>query len=354
VKTAHAWQFNWLGVPVRLLHPQALWWGVAALVAVTLYTFGALRRRRQLAHLLGPAARARVIDGERGFRGPLATSALGLGMLCLSAALSQPQCGTRTELTRRTGIDVVVALDVSRSMQAQDIRPSRLERAKLELADLMDRLRGDRIGIVVFAADAFVQCPLTTDYAAAKLFLKAINYDSVPQQGTSLASALMLGKQLLDEGGGLARGRALVLLTDGEDHEPGLDNALDALSQDGIRVYPVGIGSASGEPIPILDDRGRFVGYKKDRQGQTVMTRLNEDVLREVAEKTGGRYFHSTAGDVGIPAVAEELDRLDKQEFESRLTVEYAERYRELAGPGFALLLLGAALPQRGRRREAA
>jgi Ca-activated chloride channel family protein len=351
MNASHAWQFNWLGAPVRLVHPHALWWGIAALVAMALYGLGALRRRRQLAALFAPVALERAIDGQRGFRGPLASTALSLGVLCLAVALSQPQCGTRTELTRRTGIDVVVALDVSRSMQAQDIRPSRLERAKLELADLMDRLRGDRIGIVVFAADAFVQCPLTTDYAAAKLFLKAINYDSVPQQGTSLASALLLGKQLLDEGGGLARGRALVLLTDGEDHEAGLDSAVEALSQDGVRVYPVGIGSASGEPIPIFDDHARFAGYKKDRQGQTVMTRLNEGVLREIAEKTSGRYFHSTAGDVGIPAVAEELDRLDKAEFESRLTVEYAERYREIAAPGFALLLLGAALPQRGRRR---
>jgi Ca-activated chloride channel family protein len=321
-------------------------------VAVALYIVGAVRRKRLIGQLLAPVALDRTIDGQRGFRGPLSAVSLSLGVLCLAVALSQPQCGTRTELTRRTGIDVVVALDASRSMQAQDIRPSRLERAKLELSDLMDRLRGDRIGIVVFAADAFVQCPLTTDYAAAKLFLKAINYDSVPQQGTSLSSALLLGKQLLDEGGGLARGRALILLTDGEDHEPGLESALDALSQDGVRVYPVGIGSTSGEPIPIYDDRGRFAGYKKDRQGQTVMTRLNEEVLREIAEKTGGRYFHSTAGDVGIPAVVEELDRLDKAEFESRLTVEYAERFREIAGPGFALLLIGAALPQRGRRQK--
>jgi Ca-activated chloride channel family protein len=348
----HALQFNWLGVPVRLVHPQALWWGAAALVAMALYLLGGLRRRRLLGRLLTPVAQDRVIDGQRGFRGPLSATSLCLGVLCLAVALSQPQCGTRTELARRTGIDVVVALDASRSMQAQDIRPSRLERAKLELADLMDRLRGDRIGIVVFAADAFVQCPLTTDYAAAKLFLKAITYDSVPQQGTSLSSALLLGKQLLDEGGGLARGRALILLTDGEDHEPGLENALEALSQDGVRVYPVGIGSTSGEPIPVYDDKGRFAGYKKDRQGQTVMTRLNEEVLREIADKTGGRYFHSTAGDVGIPAVVEELERLDKAEFESRLTVEYAERYREIAAPGFALLLLGAAFPQRGRRRE--
>src|SRR6202034_1177220 len=131
------------------------------------------------------------------------------------------------------------------SMQAQDVRPSRLARAKLELSDLLDRLRGDRIGLVVFAAEAFPQCPLTTDYSAAKLFLKAITYDSVPQQGTSLSAALLTAKQLL---------------ADGEDHEAGIEDAIEQVSQDNIRVFTVGIGSTSGEPIPLSDEHGRFIG----------------------------------------------------------------------------------------------
>lgn len=344
----HALQFSWLGVPIRILHPAALLGFVGALLLFGVGALGLWRRRALLARVLSPEARERLAPGASDGRALLKNGLISLGLCAFAVALSQPQCGTHTELTKRTGIDVVVALDASRSMQAQDVRPSRLERAKLELSDLLDRLRGDRVGLVVFAADAFPQCPLTTDYAAAKLFLKAITYDSVPQQGTSLSAALLTSKQLLDDGGGLSRGRAVILLTDGEDHEEGIEDAIDQLTQDNIRVYPVGIGSTSGEPIPLSDEKGRFIGYKRDRAGNTVMTRLNEEVLREIADKTQGHYFHSTAGDVGIPAVAEELERLDKAEFESRLSIAYSERYREFLLPGAILLLLGAGL-RRGR-----
>lgn len=345
----HAIQFSWLGVPIRLLHPAGLIAGLGTLLLLGFAGLDVWRRRTALLKIFAPEARERLLPGVSGGRSIAKSALISAGLCCLAVGMTQPQCGTHTELTKRTGIDVVVALDASRSMQAQDVRPSRLARAKLELSDLLDRLRGDRIGLVVFAADAFPQCPLTTDYAAAKLFLKAITYDSVPQQGTSLSAALLTAKQLLDDGGGVSRGRAIILLTDGEDHEAGIDDAIDQVSQEGIRVYTVGIGSTSGEPIPLNDEHGRFVGYKRDKSGQTVMTRLNEEVLREIADKTGGRYFHSTAGDVGIPAVAEELERLDKAEFESRLSIDYAERFREFVAPGLLLILAGASL----RRRRA-
>ncbi len=345
----HALQFALLGVPIRILHPWALW-GVP--LAALVFGFASVRlwrQRRQLLGALGAVAFERLAPAASLARLVWKAGLSAASLACFAVALSQPQCGTHTELTKRTGIDVVVALDASRSMQAQDVRPSRLERAKLELSELLDRLRGDRVGLVVFAADAFPQCPLTTDYAAAKLFLKAITYESVPQQGTSLAAALLTSKQLLDQGGGVSRGRAVILLTDGEDHEAGIEDAIDQLAADNIRVFPVGIGSTSGEPIPLSDDKGRFVGYKRDRAGQTVMSRLNEEVLKLIAAKTQGRYFHSTTGDVGIPAVAEELERLDKAEFESRLSIAYAERYREFLAPGVVLLILAAAM-RRGRR----
>jgi Ca-activated chloride channel family protein len=348
---SHAWQFSWLGLPVRLADPRMLWLVPVSVALGALYLAWVWRKARLIRALCDPRAVDRALSGSSPARAVVRGTSLSLGLCALSLALAQPQCGTHTELTKRTGIDVVVALDASRSMLAQDIRPSRLQRAKLELSDLLERLRGDRVGIVVFAADAFVQCPLTTDYAAAKLFLKAVDTESVPQQGTSLSAALLTAKQVLDDGGGLSRGRAIVLLTDGEDHEAGLDEALDALNSEEIKVFTVGIGSASGEPIPIFDRQNRFEGYKKDAQGQTVMTRLNEEVLREIADKTGGRYFHSTAGDVGVPAVAEELERLDKAEFESHLTVQYAERYRDFATPGLLLLLFGAVWPERRRTR---
>jgi Ca-activated chloride channel family protein len=292
----------------------------------------------------------RVAPGAAPFAHGLksACGSAAFALFCL--ALAEPQCGTRTELAKRYGIDLVVALDASRSMLAKDIKPSRLERAKLELASLLDRLHGDRVGIVVFAGDAFTQCPLTTDYAAAKMFLKAIDANALPMQGTNIARALEESKDLLVNSERGAKARAIVLLTDGEETADGdtqkILNELEPLS---VRVLTVGIGSTAGEPIQELDKKGNMIGYKKDKAGNTVVTRLDEAGLIAIAEKTGGKYIHSLTG-VGVQEIYEELDRLDKQEFESRLTVKYSDRYYYAAFPGFLLLLVGAAL--RPGRRE--
>ncbi len=234
-------------------------------------------------------------------------------------------------------------------MTARDVKPNRLARAKLELSALLDRLSGDRVGIVVFAEEAFVQCPLTTDYAAAKLFLRAVGPDSIPQQGTSIESALSAAGEVLAATERGARSKAVLLLTDGEDHEPGALEAADELAAQGVRVFAVGIGSPAGEPIPIADPQGNVVGYKKDRQGATVLTRLDEGLLRQIADRTHGRYFHSRGGTLDLGPVRDEIDRLDKSELEGRLTVAYEDQYAFAAFPGFLLLLAGLVLREERR-----
>ncbi len=348
-----ALQFSFLGYAIRLAKPEYLFGLAAAFLVLVLAVVAAVRRHRALSATLHSQTRERVAPGAAPVRQGLrdGCTALALGLFAL--ALAQPQCGTHKELAKRYGIDLVVALDASNSMLAKDIKPNRLERAKLELAELLDRLRGDRVGLVVFAGDAFTQCPLTSDYAAAKMFLRAIGSTNMPVQGTSLARALEESRELLQNAERGAKARAIVLLTDGED-TAGSDVAeeIEALRAQGIKVLTVGIGSITGEPIPSLDKKGNFVGWKKDAAGNTVMSRLDETGLQALAEKTGGRYIHSASGSVGVQEVWEELDRLDKAEFESRLTVKYDERFQFLAFPGFLLLLLGAALrPGRGRRR---
>ncbi len=277
----------------------------------------------------------------------------GLSLLLFSLALAQPQCGSRAELTKRRGIDVVVALDASKSMRARDVLPSRLDRAKLELSTLLDELKGDRVAIIAFAGDAFVQCPLTSDYAAAKLFLRAIDPDQMQEGGTNIGAALQTSKQVLDGADRGAKDRVVVLLSDGEDLSGEVGEAIEALKAAGIKVFTVGIGSAGGEPIPVLDKQGDRTGYLKDPStGQTVLSRLDEAGLEAISQATGGEYFHR-AGAVAVPEVAARIDRLQKSELESRITVRYDERFQAFLLPGLALLVLGMLVGGRWRRRPA-
>lgn len=350
-----ALQFSLLGYAIRLGRPEYLFGLSAALLALAAAIASARARRRELERAFAAATRGRAAPQASPLRHGLKGSMGALALALFAVALAQPQCGTHTVLAKRFGIDVVIALDASASMHAKDIKPSRIERAKLELSGLLDRLKGDRVGIVVFAGDAFTQCPLTSDYAAAKMFLRAIDPAAMPVQGTNLDRALEESKTLLVDAELGAKSRAIVLLTDGEDtSDANLDRRLDELKELGIRVLAVGIGSATGEPIPELDKRGNFVGYKKDRSGSTVVSRIDEAGLSAIAERSGGRYIHSTAGDVGVEEVRQELDRLDKAELESRLTVKYEERYPFFAFPGLLLILGAAALrPARASPGEA-
>ena len=343
------WQLSLLGYKIRLVHPEyfLLVAGIAAAAVLLLLAWvGRVGRvRREVPGRLLD----KVIPGWSPAREGTRLSTILLGLLLLSMALVQPQCGAGTELARKVGIDVVVALDVSHSMEARDVKPSRLARARLELSDLIDHLRGDRFGLVVFAGTAFVQCPLTTDYAAAKLFLKAVDPGAMPVQGTDIGTALDEARQLLHSRRG-TRSQVVVLLTDGEDHGPDTLSIAHTLHDEGIRVYTVGIGSKSGEPIPILDHEGHVVGYKKDEAGNTVLSRLDPKVLEQLAKITGGRYIHATDGSIGMSKVIHDLDHLQKAEFESRMTTRFEDRSVFLILPGFLLLLFGTVLRPSRRR----
>jgi Ca-activated chloride channel family protein len=229
-------------------------------------------------------------------------------------------------------------------MLARDVRPSRLERAKLEVGALLDQLKGDRVGIVVFAGEAFVQCPLTLDYNAAKLFLRAVDPQTMPQQGTAVAAALAEAKRVLDGGGRPGAAKVVVLISDGEDQEGAATDAAQELEGSGIRLFTVPVGSEAGEPIPLTDARGAVTGYKKDRQGGTVLTRTNVAGMRDLAARGGGEMLRGESGELGLGRLVAELDRMQRGDLESRLTVQYDERYPLFAWPAFALLCLGAAL----------
>lgn len=349
---ATALRIDLLGYVVQLARMDRLYFVVAVLFCGMIAAYGVLARRRALRSLAGTERLARKLGGGVSLaRIVVKSAAICVGLLAVSLALLRPQVGERAALAKRKGIDLVVAVDASRSMWARDVLPSRLDRAKLELAALIDKLQGDRVGLVAFAGEAFVQCPLTGDYGAAKLFLRAIDPGAMPSQGTALAAALETAGTMLSAADRGAKVKVVLLLTDGEDHVGDVMMSARKLESQGVKVFVLGIGSHQGTPVPILDDAGKIAGYVKDRSGQTVITRLEDRALRAIADVTGGRYIAASGSDLGMGEIAAELDRLEKSELESLSTVEYAEAFPYVLYPGFLFLVVGALLPERRRMK---
>ena len=344
------WRFTFLGYQTGFARPVFLALGLLGALVGVLALVGALRRRSSVQRLLAERLVDRLAPGISTWRPAAQGGLYGLGLLLFGVALAQPQCGTTSELAKRRGIDVVVVLDASKSMLARDVQPSRLERAKLELTALLDELKGDRVGLVAFAGDAFIQSPLTSDYSAVKLFLRAVDPEQMPQGGSNIGSALTLARQVLENADRGAKERVVVLLSDGEDLVGEVNDAVDGLKQAHVQVLAVGVGSEQGEPIPVYDRRGAFVDYKKDSSGETVITRLDRGGLTAVANATGGEFFYQPKG-VAMAQVLERIDKMQKSELESRVTVRYDERFQMFAVPGLVLLVMGMLLLPSSRRR---
>ena len=267
----------------------------------------------------------------------------------LLTALARPQFGTRVETVRREGKDVVVALDLSRSMLAEDIAPNRLQRAKLEILRLLDRLEGDRVGLVAFAGQAFVQSPLTTDYAATQLFLSAMDVDLVPVQGRTWRGDERRARPLRRGG---ARVPVLLIVTDGEDHEGEVAEAIRRANDSAVRVFTVGIGSPDGVPIPEFDAAGNRQGFQRDADGNVVTTRLDEATLRRIADATGGGFYLSTPQSVELDALIDEMSAVGTREIDAREIAQFEEQFQLFLGAAILLLLIEPLLPAR-RRGEA-
>ena len=241
-------------------------------------------------------------------------------------ALARLQFGTHLELLKREGIDIMIALDVSTSMLAQDMKPNRLAKAKQEIQSIIDRLHGDRVGIVAFAGEAFIQCPLTLDYAAARFLLNAVDQSSVSIQGTSLSSAIEKSTSAFEQFE--KKHKVLLLLTDGEDHEGEAEAAAEAARKEGVKIYTVGIGNPQGEPIPVLDRKGNQVGFKKDEKGEVVVSRTDEAILRKIALATGGKFYRATAGELELDRIFDEISSIEKKELEGTLVTRYDDRFQ--------------------------
>ena len=256
---------------------------------------------------------------------------------CLVFAAANPQVGTKMQEVKQTGIDVFILLDVSYSMNAEDIKPSRLEKAKYQISNLINKLRGDRIGLIIFAGQAYIQIPLTTDYSAANLFLSAVDVNSVPSQGTAIASAIYLAVNSFDS---LATDKVIIAITDGEDHEGDIIEAVDNAVSQKMKIYAIGLGSSGGVPIPIYNKYGQSIGFKKDNQGNTVLTRLDEETLKKIALEGNGKYFRGTNYEDYLDQIYTELSELEQAEFGIKKVTDYEDRFYYFLIPAIILLVI--------------
>lgn len=261
-----------------------------------------------------------------------------VALTLLFIALANPQVGTKIEEVKQVGIDVYILLDVSKSMLAEDIKPSRLEKAKYEISKLIQRLQGDRIGLIVFAGQAYVQFPLTSDYSAANLFLNAVDVNSVPQQGTAIGPALSLALKSFRYDDGTKK--AIVLITDGEDHQGDINAAIDEANSKDVSLYAIGFGSPAGVPIPIYNESGAAVGFKKDNQGNIVLTKLDEEILKNIAEKGNGKYYRGTNTQDELENIYNDLAKIEQSEYGSKRITEYEDRFYYFLLPAIILLII--------------
>lgn len=267
-----------------------------------------------------------------------------LGFSSLVVALCNLQTGSKLTEVKREGADIIVCIDVSNSMMAQDLSPDRLTRAKYALEKMIDGLEGDRLGLVIFAGEAYVQLPITSDYSAAKLFLESIGPGMVPVQGTNVSDAIIKASESFssDEG----KNRAIILITDGENHDSEALKAAEDANKKGIMINTIGIGSEKGVPIPLIEN-GVVKGYRKDKEGQTVITKLNVNLLKSIASKANGVFVQASQADVGLGAVLDKIGELDKAQIENKMYTDYEDQFQWFLGLSLILFFIEFLISER-------
>jgi len=269
------------------------------------------------------------------FKSILKLVVLSLAFASLAIALVNPKIGTKLETVKREGVDIVFAIDVSKSMLAEDIAPNRLEKAKQLVTQIINNLASDRVGIIAYAGKAFPQLPITTDYAAAKMFLQNMNTDMLSSQGTAINEAIKLAKTYYDDKE--QTNRVLIIISDGEDHSDEAASVAEEANEEGIRIFTIGVGDVKGGPIPEKRN-GIVLNYKKDNNGETVITRLNEEILKSIASKANGVYINGKNTNELVDQIGEILNKMDKKEFESKQYADFKDQFQWFLG--FALFFL--------------
>jgi len=267
-----------------------------------------------------------------------------LAITFLILALVNPKMGTKLETVKREGVDIVFAVDVSKSMLAEDIAPNRLEKSKQLVMQIINNLASDRVGIIAYAGKAFPQLPITTDYAAAKMFLQNMNTDMLSSQGTAIGEAIELAKTYFDNEE--QTNRILIIISDGEDHSEIAADVAEEASKQGIRIFTIGVGDVKGAPIPIKKN-GVVLNYKKDNQGETVITKLDENTLKAIAEEANGTYINGKNTNKVVESIRDILNKMDKTEFEAKQFADFKDQFQWFLALALALLFLDIFLLER-------
>lgn len=336
---------------MQFAEPQFLTIGLILVPLAGLFLLWAKRRQSKALDRLGNKAlidrlSANINWTGRRWRVWLWLLALALIMI----ALARPQWGSEVREVDQEGLQVMVALDVSQSMLAEDIKPTRLDRAKLEIADLTERLDGDEIGLVLFSGASFVQVPLTTDYLTYLNYLGSAEPGVISRPGTVIGDAIRTATAGFDEE--LNNQKVLVIMTDGEDHETDPLTMAQKAADDDILIYTIGFGTPDGEPVPETNQFGDVVGYKRDQNGEVVLSRLDESTLQGIAQTANGKYYRATADGRELDSLLSEIDNLQRAQLSSRFETTYIERYQIFLALALGALIIAELIPERKRKEE--
>ena len=316
----------------RFAHPEYLYLLLAAPALVALFAWALYDRRRRLARFGDPATVATLMPDASTGRMKLKFILFTTAVILVILAAARPQFGSKLREQKSEGIEMMLAVDISNSMLAEDFEPNRLERTKYAINKLFDGLEQDRVGVIVFAGDATVQLPITSDYRMAKPFAKRISTSMASVQGTSIGKALSLAEMSFSSGSGDSR--VIILITDGEDHEGNVMQAAERAAEQGIRIFTIGIGTPEGAPIEI---GGEFI---KDEKGDMVVSKLDEKMLQEIARITGGAYIRATKQSIGLDEIVRAINDMEQSELSTVRFEEYNEQFQYLIAVAFALLLV--------------
>jgi Ca-activated chloride channel family protein len=317
----------------RFSHPEFLYLLLIIPALLLVYTFSFFNRKKRIATFGNIEIIHQLMPDVSFRRGWIKFSISLLIAAIIIFGIAGPQFGSRLTEVNRKGIELIIALDVSNSMMAQDIRPNRLERAKMAITQLVDRLTNDRIGLIVFAGDAYVQLPVTSDYVSAKMFLSSISPGIVPKQGTAIGAAIGLAASSFSPREETKK--VLIVISDGENHEDNPIDMANATSQKGIVIHTIGIGSPQGAPVPLPSLKGNSE-FLKNKEGQVVVSRLDEEILSKIAVIGVGKYVRATNTQLGLMPLFDEINRMERSEFKEKVYADFDDQFQYL----FALALI--------------
>jgi Ca-activated chloride channel homolog len=333
----------------RFANPDFLYLLLLLPAVILLYIINEVRKKKALKRLGDINLVSRLVPEMSRIRPAIKFILQLIAVSALIIVLSRPQFGSKIEDVKKQGVEVIIALDVSNSMLAEDIQPDRLTRAKQAISRLVDNLDNDKIGLIVFAGDAYIQIPVTTDYISAKMFLSTINPNIVPKQGTAIGAAINLGVRSFSPGEG--KSKAMIIITDGENHEDDPVKEAEEATKTGIIIHTIGIGSTEGVPIPVIINGKK--DYLKDVDGNTVITKLDEEILKKIALSSGGNYVRASNSNIGLDEIFSGIKKMKKQDLESTMYTEYNDQFPIFAALAMLLLMADFIIMERKNRRLA-